>query len=142
MMEMNQKNNQKKSQSGFTLIEIMVVVIIIGVLAALIAPNIIGKGDDARIVAAKTDMRTIGTQLDLYKLDNYRYPETDPGLDALVNKPSDAKNWAKGGYLQKLPKDPWGNEYSYTSPGSNGDYDLYSYGPDGRDSDDDVGKND
>lgn len=127
-------------QSGFTLIEIMVVVIIIATLAGLIAPNIIGQGDKARVTAAKADIRTISTQLDLYKLDNFSYPSTDQGLDALVNKPSDAKNWKQDGYLQKLPKDPWGNDYVYRSPGNNGAYDLYTLGPDGQESDDDVGK--
>jgi len=142
-MKRNQTVQRKSSnsrQSGFTLIEIMVVVIIIGVLSALIAPNIIGQGDKARITAAQADMRTISTQLDLYKLDNFNYPTTDQGLDALVNKPSDAKNWKKDGYLQKVPKDPWGNDYIYVSPGANSAYELSSTGPDGRESEDDVAK--
>jgi general secretion pathway protein G len=127
--------NPVKSQKGFTLIEIMVVVIIIGVLTALIAPNIIGQSDQARVTAAKADIRTISQQLDLYKLDNYAYPSTQQGLQALVTKPGgspEPKNWKKGGYLPKVPTDPWGNSYVYISPGSHGDYDLISLGADGR----------
>lgn len=121
-------------QSGFTLIEIMVVVIIIGVLTALIAPNIIGQSDKARITAAKADIHTISMQLDLYKLDNFFYPTTDQGLQALVTKPTgspEPKNWKSDGYLPRLPTDPWSNPYTYTSPGAHGLYDLSSPGPDG-----------
>ena len=124
-----------RGQQGFTLIEIMVVVIIIGVLTALIAPNIIGNVDKANVVAANTDIKTIGTQLDLYKLDNFSYPTTEQGLEALVTKPSghpEPKNWKKDGYLQSVPTDPWGNDYIYISPGSHGTYDLYSLGADGK----------
>ncbi len=126
---------QRDSQRGFTLIEIMVVVIIIGVLTALIAPNIIGQSDTARITAAQADIRTISMSLDLYKLDNFNYPTTDQGLEALVTKPTgtpEPKNWKQGGYLPKLPEDPWGNPYVYISPGVDGPYDLYSMGADGQ----------
>lgn len=122
-------------QKGFTLIEIMVVVIIIGVLTALIAPNIIGQSDKARVTAAKADLHTISMQLDLYKLDNFFYPSTEQGLQALVKRPSgspEPKNWKSDGYLPKLPTDPWQNNYQYSSPGTHGAYDLSSPGPDGR----------
>ena len=122
-------------QRGFTLIEIMVVVVILGVLAALVAPNILGRTGDARITAAKSDINSIGNALDLYKLDNHSYPSTDQGLEALVSKPSgfpEPANWNPEGYLKTLPKDPWGNDYLYLSPGQNGGYDLYSLGADKR----------
>ncbi len=122
----------KQSQRGFTLIEIMVVVVIIAILAALIAPNIIGRDDQARVSAAKSDMQAISQALDLFKMDNFRYPTTDPGLDALVNPPADVKNWPQNGYLKSTPVDPWGNPYLYVAPGASGPYDLMSYGADGK----------
>ncbi len=125
----------RTTQQGFTLIEIMVVVVILGVLAALIAPNMLGRPGEMRIIAAKSDIKSIGNALDLYKLDNHSYPSTDQGLDALVNKPSgfpEAVNWNSQGYLKSTPIDPWGNEYQYLSPGTNGPYDLYSLGADKR----------
>ena len=131
-MKKNLTGNRRKQQ-GFTLIEIMVVVIIIGVLTALIAPNIIGNVDKANITAARADLRTIAMQLDLYKLDNNTYPTTDQGLEALVTKPSghpEPRNWKSGGYLKSVPKDPWGTPYVYISPGTHGKYDLYSLGAD------------
>lgn len=124
-----------RKQRGFTLIEIMVVVVILGVLAALVVPNIMGKPDEARISAAKSDIRTISGALNMYKLHNFTYPSTDQGLQALVTKPAgspEAKNWDPDGYLPKLPKDGWGNEYQYISPGAHGRFDLYSFGADGR----------
>lgn len=120
---------------GFTLIEIMVVIIILGILAALVVPNIMGRPDEARVTAAKADIRSISNALDLYKLDNFSYPSTDQGLEALATKPSgspEPKNWNVDGYLGKVPKDPWGNEYHYLSPGAHGRFDLYSFGADGR----------
>jgi len=120
---------------GFTLIEIMVVMVILGLLVAVVAPNILGRGEEARIGVAKTQLRNVSSALDLYKLDNFNYPSTEQGLEALVNEPSGspaAKNWNKDGYLPSVPKDPWDNEFQYVSPGSEGPYDLYSFGPDGK----------
>jgi len=125
----------KQLSAGFTLIEIMVVIIILGVLAALVVPNIMGRPDEARVTAAQSDIRSLSNALDLYKLDNFNYPTTDQGLEALVNKPAgspEPKNWNQDGYLKKVPKDPWGNEYLYLSPGAQGKFDLYSLGADGR----------
>ncbi len=127
----------KNSQTGFTLIEIMVVVVIISVLIGLVAPNILGRVDEARVTAAQTDIATIEQALEMYKLDNQTYPTTDQGLQALIEMPSSTpvpKKWNPAGYLKKgkLPVDPWGAPYNYISPGSTGPYDLYSYGADGR----------
>jgi general secretion pathway protein G len=122
-------------QQGFTLIEIMVVVVIIGILAAIIAPNILGRADEARVTAAKQGIRTIDSALKLYRLDNFQYPTTDQGLEALVEPPTsppEPRNWKDGGYLERLPEDPWGNEYVYLSPGERGEFDLYSLGADGQ----------
>ena len=121
-------------QRGFTLIEIMVVVVIIGILAALIAPNVISRVDDARITAAKTDIRNLESALKLYRLDNFNYPSSEQGLQALVEKPADPqiRNWKDGGYLDRIPLDPWNNEYQYLSPGLNGQIDIFSFGADGR----------
>lgn len=131
-----------KKQSGFTLIEIMVVMVILGLLVAVVGPQILGRGEEARIGVAKTQLRNISSALDLYKLDNFSYPSTDQGLEALVSKPSgspEAKNWNKNGYLPSVPKDPWGVEYQYISPGSAGPYDLYSLGADQREGGDEEG---
>jgi len=122
----------KHKQSGFTLIELMVVLVILGVLFGLVAPNVIGRGDEARVQAAKTDIRTIENALDTYRLHNSHYPSTDQGLEALVSKPSgspEPKNW-RGPYLKQSPKDPWGNEYGYIREGSS--YEIISYGADGQ----------
>ncbi|MCQ2030600.1 type II secretion system protein GspG [Stutzerimonas zhaodongensis] len=126
--------NQHK-QRGFTLIEIMVVVVILGILAALVVPQVMNRPDQAKVTVAKGDIKAIGAALDMYKLDNYSYPSTQQGLDALVKKPGgnpQPKNWNRDGYLKRVPKDPWGNEYQYLSPGTQGPYDLYSYGADGK----------
>jgi general secretion pathway protein G len=128
----------RKQENGFTLIEIMVVVVIISVLIGLVAPNILGRVDEARVTAAQADIGTLEQALEMYKLDNYRYPTTDQGLDSLIAKPtSDPKpaRWKPEGYLKKsaIPKDPWGGDYQYISPGSNGAFDLYSLGADGSD---------
>ncbi len=122
-------------QRGFTLIEIMVVVVIMGILAALVVPKLMGRADDARITAAKQDISTLMSALKLYKLDNQRYPTTEQGLQALVAKPTSgpaANGWKNGGYIDKLPKDPWGNQYQYLSPGVKGEVDVFSYGADGQ----------
>jgi general secretion pathway protein G len=125
----------RRAERGFTLIEIMVVVIIIGLLAAFVVPQFLGRVDDARITKAKGDIQALETALTMYKLDNFSYPSTEVGLSALVKQPTDgsAKNWRAGGYLQRLNKDPWGNDYAYVYPGKNGgEYDLYSMGADGQ----------
>ena len=123
----------KKTEQGFTLLEIMVVVTILGLLAAFIVPNVIGQGEKAKADLAKANMASIANALDMYKLDNNRYPSTDQGLQALVEKPAEARNWNPAGYLSgsRVPEDPWGNEYIYLSPGIDGPYDLLSYGADG-----------
>jgi len=124
-----------KSERGFTLIEIMVVVVIMGILAALIVPKLMGRTDDARIIAAKQDIATIMQSLKLYKLDNLHYPTTEQGLQALLTKPTvgpAADGWKTGGYIEKLPKDPWGNQYQFLSPGIKGEIDVFSLGADGQ----------
>lgn len=123
-----------KRVSGFTLIEVMVVVVILGILAAIVVPRIMSRPDEARIVKAQQDIRAIAAALDLYRLDNYIYPSTDQGIEALVTRPIDLASgakWREGGYLAKLPQDPWGNPYHYLIPGQNAEYDLYSFGADG-----------
>jgi len=119
---------------GFTLIEIMVVVIIIGLLAAFIVPQIMGRVDDARVAKAKQDIQSLETALTMYRLDNSKYPTSEQGLAALVTQPTDPsiKHWRPGGYLQRVSKDPWGNDYQYVYPGAHGkEYDLFSMGADG-----------
>jgi general secretion pathway protein G len=125
----------RNRHSGFTLIEIMVVVVILAVLGALVVPNILDKVDNARVTAAKTDIRSIGTALDLYRLDNFKYPTTEQGLTALVRQPADPTitNYPAHGYLKSIPIDPWRNPYIYVSPGADGrEYDITSYGKDGK----------
>ncbi len=129
---------QNKSM-GFTLLEVMVVVVIIAIMAAAIGPSLLGNIEKASISRASNDIIRIGQQLELYKAENYSFPTTDQGLEALVSQPSGdpaPKNWRE--YLKKTPIDPWENPYKYLSPGSNGDFDLYSLGPDGIQSEDDV----
>ncbi|RRV71805.1 type II secretion system protein GspG [Stutzerimonas stutzeri] len=126
---------QRRTQGGFTLIEIMVVVVILGILAALVVPQVMSRPDQAKVTVAKGDIKAIAAALDMYKLDNFAYPSTQQGLDALVKKPSGSpqpKNWNRDGYLKRLPKDPWGNDYQYLSPGTQGQFDLYSFGADGK----------
>ncbi len=118
---------------GFTLIELMVVLVIIGVLAALIVPNVLDRADDARVTAARTDVNNLMQALKLYKLDNHRYPSAEQGLEALVAKPTVGQiptNWKR--YLDKLPNDPWGRPYQYVSPGVKGEIDVFSFGGDGQ----------
>jgi general secretion pathway protein G len=122
----------KKHQFGFTLLEVMVVIAILGLIAAMIVPNVMGQSEQAKVKLAKTNMAGIANALDLYKLDNHSYPTTAQGLEALVKQPTDTPNWNPAGYLKSVPVDPWGNAYTYISPGLNGDsYDLYSLGADG-----------
>lgn len=123
---------------GFTLLEIIVVVFILSILVAIVAPKIIGRTDDARIAEGKVQMKNFETALKLFKLDNGFYPDTQQGLEALIERPSTGqppKNFREGGYLEqrKIPLDPWGNPYVYVSPGLHGDFDIICYGADGRD---------
>lgn len=127
------KNNVNK-QSGFTLFEIMVVVVIIGILATLIIPKLTGRTDQARIAKAQNDIQTLETALDLYKLDNGFYPSTDQGLKALIEQPTSdpvPSNWRSGGYIKRLNNDPWNHQYQYLNPGDHGEIDIFSYGPSG-----------
>jgi general secretion pathway protein G len=126
---------KRYKQRGFTLIEILVVVSILAILGALIVPKIMDRPNEARIVAAKHDIGTVVAALKLYKLDNGRYPTTDQGLQALVEKPTTdpvPANWKGGGYLEKMPKDPWGHDYLYLNPGIKREIDVMSYGADGQ----------
>jgi general secretion pathway protein G len=138
MLSLRSKQNgglNKQRSKGFTLVEIMVVVVIIGILAALVVPKLLGRTDDARITAAKSDIASLMNALKLYKLDNQRYPTTEQGLQALVTKPTTgpaANGWKAGGYVEKLPKDPWGNTYQYLSPGVHAEIEVFSYGADGQ----------
>jgi general secretion pathway protein G len=127
------QNASRPRLDGFTLIEIMVVIVIIGILAALVAPAVISRIDDASIAAAQQDIRAYETALNLFRLDNFRYPTSEQGLEALVTRPSDPsiRNWKPGGYIDTLRKDPWGNPYHYVYPGSHGkEYDLFTLGAD------------
>ncbi|MBV2234655.1 MAG: type II secretion system major pseudopilin GspG [Sterolibacterium sp.] len=123
-------------QGGFTLIEIMVVVVILGILAALVVPKIMSRPDEARIVAARQDISALVGALKLYRLDNQRYPTTEQGLQALVTRPDSGTgpavdNWNPDGYIEKLPNDPWGQPYQYLNPGLRGEIDVFSFGADG-----------
>ncbi|MFD2365261.1 type II secretion system major pseudopilin GspG [Pseudoduganella sp. GCM10020061] len=126
---------ENRRQRGFTLVEIMVVVVIIGILGALVVPKLLGRTGEARVTAARADIAMLGQALKLYKLDNQRYPTTEQGLQALVSKPTtgpSANGWKGGGYVEKLPKDPWGNPYQYLSPGIHSEVDIFSLGADGQ----------
>jgi len=119
---------------GFTLVEVLVVIVILGILAALVVPRVLERPDEARVIAAKNDIAAINQALKLYRLDNGRYPTNEQGLSALVSRPSQSPvptNWKPNGYLERLPKDPWGNPYQYLNPGLHGEIDIFSFGADG-----------
>jgi general secretion pathway protein G len=129
------RHRHRRYARGFTLIEIMVVVVIIGLMAAVIVPSVMRRVDDAKVARVKSDIQGIETALTMYRLDNSKFPTSEQGLQALVTQPTDPtiKHWKAGGYLERLNKDPWGNEYLYVYPGTHGkDYDLYSLGADGQ----------
>jgi general secretion pathway protein G len=121
-----------RTVSGFTLVEVLVVVVILGVLAAVVVPRVMGRPDDARAVRAAQDVAAIVSALNMYRLDNYAYPSSEQGLMALVTKPLDAQGWRAGGYLANLPKDPWNHDYQYASPGQHGEVDVWTFGADGK----------
>ena len=124
-----------RNARGFTLIEIMVVVVILAILGTLVAPKILGRLDEARVTKAKNDLLLYESALDMYRMDNFKYPSAEEGLTALVQKPNDPNltNWRADGYVKQLQKDPWGHDYVYLAPGTNGAaYDLYSLGADGQ----------
>lgn len=126
--------NAKPESRGFTLLEVMVVVVILGILAALVVPKIISRPDEARVIAAKQDVASLMQALKLYRLDNQRYPTTEQGLQALATKPATSPvppNWKTGGYVERLARDPWGNPYQYLNPGLRGEIDVFSMGADG-----------
>lgn len=126
---------QKSKSKGFTLIEVMVVVVILGILAAFIVPKIIGRPDEAKVAKVKSDVRALQTALDLYRLDNGAYPTTEQGLEALIKKPTSdpiPASWRTGGYIQRLSDDPWGRPYHYLNPGEHLEIDIFSYGAEGK----------
>ena len=128
------RNVPQKKNRGFTLIEIMVVIVILGILASLVVPKIMSRPDDARLIAARQDISSLTQALKLYRLDNQNYPTTEQGLAALVQKPNSPpipNNWKSGGYVDRLPKDPWGNDFQYLNPGLKGEIDVFSLGADG-----------
>ncbi len=130
----NRNCNRYEPANGFTLIEVLVVIVILGVLAAVIVPRVMDKPDQARATKARLDIQALVTALNNYRLDNFQYPSTDQGLQALIEKPSGqppAKHWKSGGYVDQLPNDPWGSPYRYLSPGARGEIDVYSLGADG-----------
>lgn len=135
-MQWNQQQQWRAgAQAGFTLIEIMVVVVILGILAAVVVPRIMDRPDQARIIKAAQDIRALENALRLYRLDNFFYPSTDQGLEALVARPTnppEPRRWKEGGYIDRLPSDPWGSPYKYLNPGVHGEIDIFSYGVDGR----------
>ena len=140
---MKKEFKRYKKQSGFTLLEIMVVIVILGILASVVVPNLMGNKEKADKQKATSDIVALENALDMYKLDNSNYPSTDQGLEALVSEPNgapQARNYAEDGYIRRLPEDPWGYDYVLNSPGSHGKIDILSVGPDGEEgTDDDIG---
>ena len=133
--EKTARQSLKPKNKGFTLIEVLVVMAILALIFGMVAPQLFGKKDDADRNKTKLDIAALENALQIYRLDNYNYPSTEQTLQALVSKPNgypEPKNYSSGGYIQKLPKDPWGNDYVYQSPGEHGEYDIISYGADGR----------
>ena len=127
---MNRDNVMKRREVGFTLIEVMVVVVILGILAAVVVTKVADRPDEAKLVKVKQDLLTLESALNLYKLDNDVYPTSEEGLEALVTKPANARNWKQGGYIARLQNDPWSTPYQYLSPGENSQIDIYSFGAD------------
>ena len=133
-LELGRPTCHVSRHTGFTLMELLVVVMILGILATIVVVNVMDRPDEARIAKAKQDIRALTTALNMYRLDNYRYPSTEQGLEALVSRPAGqppAQNWKEGGYVENLPRDPWGNEYVYLNPGTHGEIDVYTLGADG-----------
>ncbi|MDX1626091.1 MAG: type II secretion system major pseudopilin GspG [Wenzhouxiangellaceae bacterium] len=129
------RNPQRAPQGGFTLIEVLVVVVILGILAAVVVPRFMDEPDEARVTKARQDIQAIVTALNMYRLDNRSYPSTNQGLEALVREPSglpESASWKQGGYLDRLPTDPWGHPYRYLNPGVHGEIDVWSEGADGQ----------
>lgn len=134
MLPRKNETDRLRSRAGFTLIEIMVVIVILGLLAALVVPKLIGRTEEAKKTQTRVQIKSLQQALELFKLDNGFYPSIDQGLDSLVRMPEAGrapKNYRKGGYIDRVPKDPWGNPFVYVSPGLRGDYDISSYGADG-----------
>lgn len=132
-----------RKRKGFTLVEVLVVVVILGLLATLVVPRVVGRGEEAKRTAAMVQIREIEQALEMYRLDNSLYPTTSQGLEALVTKPSnppEPRKYREGGYLRKLPVDPWGSPYVYRAPGDHGEFDIFSLGPDGEEGGEGDGK--
>lgn len=134
---------QRKHQTGFTMLELMVVLVILGILATMVVPNVFGNREQAEQQKVVSDLTALENAMEMYRLDNGIYPTTEQGVEALVNEPTidpRPRNYRDGGYIRRLPRDPWGNEYQLMSPGEHGRYDIFTMGPDGRaGTDDDIG---